>query len=80
AHSQPPGAGGRGLIGLRERIALYGGDLYAGPRPGGGWRVQARIPLEPAEVIGAIEAIKAVEAVGVVEVIGVAGVVGVTPT
>ncbi|MGH3233498.1 MAG: sensor histidine kinase [Streptosporangiaceae bacterium] len=80
AHSQPPGAGGRGLIGLRERIALYGGDLDAGPRPGGGWRVQARIPLEPAEVIGAIEAIKAVEAVGVVEVIGVAGVVGVTPT
>jgi signal transduction histidine kinase len=38
--------GGRGLIGLRERIGLYGGELDAGPRPGGGWRVRARIPVE----------------------------------
>jgi signal transduction histidine kinase len=44
---QPPGTG-RGLIGLRERLGLYGGELDAGPRPGGGWRVRAVIPLEPA--------------------------------
>lgn len=39
---EPRGWGtGRGLLGLRERLALYGGELDAGPRPTGGWQVRA---------------------------------------
>jgi signal transduction histidine kinase len=38
------GTPGRGLIGLRERLALYGGELAAGPRPSGGWQVRAAMP------------------------------------
>jgi signal transduction histidine kinase len=54
ASSAVPGSG-RGLLGLRERIALYGGELDAGPRPGGGWLVRARLPVDLAASAGAAE-------------------------
>jgi signal transduction histidine kinase len=42
------GASGRGLIGMRERAATFGGSVEAGPGASGGFRVAARIPLAPA--------------------------------
>ncbi|GAA3254214.1 sensor histidine kinase [Dactylosporangium siamense] len=45
--SRPKGTAGRGLAGLRARVAVYGGDLDARRRLGGGYRVRARIPLDP---------------------------------
>jgi signal transduction histidine kinase len=41
-----PGAG-HGIIGMRERVAMFGGELQVGPRAGHGWRVSARFPLHP---------------------------------
>ena len=45
-HGVPASGNGHGLIGMRERVAVFGGDLEAGPRPEGGFLVRARFPLE----------------------------------
>jgi signal transduction histidine kinase len=37
--------GGHGLVGMRERVRVYGGELETGPARGGGWRVRATLPL-----------------------------------
>ena len=39
-------SGGHGLVGMRERVAVYGGSLDVGPVPGGGFRVDATIPYD----------------------------------
>jgi signal transduction histidine kinase len=41
--TQPDVGTGGGLAGMRERAAIFGGSLSAGPRPGGGWCVEAQL-------------------------------------
>lgn len=44
----PPGPGSRvGLVGVEERVAVYGGRFEAGPQPDGGWSLRATIPVPP---------------------------------
>ncbi|WP_163512359.1 sensor histidine kinase [Fodinicola acaciae] len=42
-----PASGGHGLVGMRERLSVVGGSVRTGPRPGGGFQVQARLPYRP---------------------------------
>ncbi|MFE9746958.1 sensor histidine kinase [Saccharothrix saharensis] len=41
-----PGGAGQGLLGMRERVALHGGTLHAGPEPAGGFAVRATLPFD----------------------------------
>ena len=43
--SPPDGSGGYGLIGMRERVSVFGGTLQVGPRPGGGFSLHASLPV-----------------------------------
>ncbi|WP_234321131.1 sensor histidine kinase [Streptomyces katrae] len=44
----PPSPGaGHGLLGMRERAGMLGGELASGPRPGGGYEVSAVLPMDP---------------------------------
>ncbi|MCU1476945.1 MAG: two-component sensor histidine kinase [Subtercola sp.] len=45
-HGTPSIGSGRGIIGMRERVAVFGGTLEAGPTTAGGWQVLAHVPLE----------------------------------
>jgi signal transduction histidine kinase len=48
AAARPPFApSGHGLLGMKERVAAYGGDLRVGPGPDGGYQVRAQIPFHP---------------------------------
>lgn len=39
------GSGRHGLVGMRERVRMFGGSLDAGPQPGGGWLIAAVLPI-----------------------------------
>jgi signal transduction histidine kinase len=51
ATAPAPATAGSGLLGMRERVHAYGGDMQAGPRQPGGWKVSARLHLDGGDAI-----------------------------
>jgi signal transduction histidine kinase len=47
--AEPGASGGQGLVGMRERVERFGGQLAAGPEPSGAYVVRARIPVPGGE-------------------------------
>ena len=43
--ANPVGGSGHGLVGMRERVRVFGGELHTGPRADGGFEVRVRIPV-----------------------------------
>ena len=50
--ARAPSPGGFGLVGMRERVSVYGGTVQAGHRDGGGFQVHARLPVEAGDQAG----------------------------
>ena len=72
---------GRRLLGMRERVAVYGGELTTAGSPAGGWRVAARLPLEAGAVKRRLRDVPAPAwDVLIALVLGVAGAVEVIAT
>ncbi len=67
---------GHGLIGMRERVHLCGGEFSAGPRPGRGFRVAATLPLEPGSGPAAAPAAGPADPVGSAGSVGSVGSAG----
>lgn len=59
-----PSAGGFGLLGMRERVALLGGTVLAGPEPERGWRVEVRVPSAASTLAAVSTPLAAAEAAG----------------
>jgi signal transduction histidine kinase len=53
----PASSSGHGLIGMRERVALFGGELRAARNPAGGFSVHARLPLTPSPLTGSTSSV-----------------------